>query len=315
LRSWRIPAINKCKELLATEKFDAILTSSYPLTSHCIAVQLKKHFNIPWLADLRDLWTQHHNYLYPWRRFIEKRLEIKTLSQANVLTTVSESLLKKLKNHFPEKKISVILNGFDPASINDCTIPLTKKFTITYTGLTYEGKQNPAKLFEALQQLLAEGRIDKTQIEIRFYGVQKKWISHLASLYNVESLVTQYGPMLHDKITEKQRESWLLLLFGWDDEYETGVLPIKMFEYFAARRPILATGGTPNEQFRTILDNTQAGKHAIEIPEIKNILEKYYQEYINTGSLAFRGIPSELDKYSYREMAKRFAEELDKLAS
>jgi len=39
------------------------ISSSPPVSTHLIASQLSKEQPIPWIADLRDLWTQNH-YIY-----------------------------------------------------------------------------------------------------------------------------------------------------------------------------------------------------------------------------------------------------------
>lgn len=307
MRAWRNPAVKEAKKLIASEKFDAILSSSFPITSHLIARQLTRETSIPWLADLRDLWTQNHNYLFPKRKFIETRLEKNTLSKAHAFSTVSDSLSQKLKSRYQKASISIITNGFDPDLINEPPIPLTQKFTITYTGLIYKNKQDPAKLFEALRDLLAEGLIERSDVQIRFYGTIQKWIAQLASLFGMQDIITQYGPVFRDEAILRQRESQVLLLFGWEEEYETGVLPLKMFEYFAARRPILATGGTLHEQFRSLINNTQAGEFAIEVSGIKEILYRYYCDYKEKQAVIYHGISLEMDKYNYREMAKKFS--------
>ena len=102
-------------------------------------------------------------------------------------------------------------------------------------------------------------------------------------------------------------------MFGWEDEYELGVFPTKLFEYFAARRPILATGGRPNEEFRKILDGTKAGRHAITVTEMKKIILDYYNEYAKNGRTIYHGIPKEMAEYDYRSMTRKFVEALEKI--
>ncbi|MBA3662158.1 MAG: glycosyltransferase [Gammaproteobacteria bacterium] len=313
MRGWRLPAIAAGKKLLQEGKFDAILSSSFPVTSHLIACNLSRSLNIPWVADLRDLWTQNHNYLYPKRKLIETRLEKKTLHHADALSTVSNSLAKKLQDRYENKYMCVIPNGFDSALINDPCAPLTSEFTITYTGLVYRGKQNPGRLFQALHDLFEEGKLDYRKVKVRFYGVVQKWIAQLTKLFGLEEIVVQHGPVLRDDVIARQRESQVLLLCGWEEEYETGVLPLKMFEYFAARRPIIATGGTPNEQFRNILAQTKAGHDGITLDDIKHILYEYYCSFLTSGAVAYQGIPSEMDKYNHYEMAKKFTHALNQV--
>jgi len=73
-------------------------------------------------------------------------------------------------------------------------------------------------------------------------------------------------------------------------------LPLKIFEYFAARRPILVTGGTPKELFRIMIDKTKTGQHAISVSDIKDGLKKYYEDYLKNGAVSYHGIQEEMDK-------------------
>lgn len=316
LRAWRKPAIRAGDKLLHTEKFDAILTSSSPVTSHRIAHKLKKRHKLPWLADFRDLWTQNHYYLYPAiRKVFEIPLEIRTIGTADALTTVSDSLAHQLQSRYGSIPATVITNGFDPATVNYPPAPLTQKFTITYTGTIYRGKQLPNKLFAALHDLLADKLIIREDIEVRFYGASLDWLDEPIQSYNLGDIVKQYGFLPHSDALKKQRESQILLMFGWETGSELGVLLTKSFEYYAARRPILITGGTPKEQIKEIIDEAGAGRHAPDVPGIKAIILDYYHEFKKTGAVTYRGNPALLDRFSYREMARKFAEVLESIAS
>src|SRR3989344_4878625 len=313
LRAWRHPAIKRGKALLSKEKFDAILSSSSPVTSHRVAKALKEYSGLPWSADFRDLWTQNHNYPYPGiRKFFERMLEQETLRPVNTITTVSESLVQKLQSlHGTDKQTVSIRNGFDPAAVNDPPAPLTKKFTITYTGTIYREKQLPEKIFEALSQLIDAELMARENIEVRFYGASIGWLYELIDSYNLRGVVKQYGYVPRQESFLKQRESQILLILGWEDEYELGVFFTKFYEYLAARRPILATGGTPKEHFRALLDEANAGRHAVDVSSIKTILFDFYREYLKTGSVSYHGISSVTNRFSYMEMSKEFTQILD----
>ena len=73
---WARFALKSANELCECEKIDAVISSSSPVTSHLIASEISKKWRIPWVADLRDLWSQNHNYRYGIaRRYFDKRLE------------------------------------------------------------------------------------------------------------------------------------------------------------------------------------------------------------------------------------------------
>lgn len=140
-KHWYPFAVSAGDELLKRERFDALRSSSGPVTCHLIAKELKRRHGIPWVADLRDLWTQNHYYPYgSVRRLFERRLEVKTLSVADVLVSVSKPLAQKLRLLHRGKPVIAIPNGYDPDEV--ASAPLTKEFTITYTGQLYQGKRD-----------------------------------------------------------------------------------------------------------------------------------------------------------------------------
>jgi len=109
-----------------------------------------------------------------------------------------------------------------------------------------------------------------------------------------------------------QRESQLLLLLKWNDTQQRVIYPAKIFEYLAARRPVIAVGGFPDVVDR-LLDETKAGVSGQTVEDIKSILLRLYREYRSTGAVSYSGDEAETGKYSHREMAKKFAAILDSL--
>jgi len=312
-KGWYKFAVDAGDKLLQKEDFDAIISSSSPVTSHLIAKELKKRHKIPWVADLRDLWTQNHYYPYSQiRKFWEKRLELKTLREANALVTVSQPLAEKLKILHKGKLIHNILNGFDPKDFNVSHTNLTKKFTITYTGSLYQGKRDPTKLFEALQSLISEKKINSNDIEVRLYGSKEDWLEENIKYHKLQNIVKYYGVVPREIALKKQRESQLLLLLMWDNPHEKGVYTSKVFEYLATQRPILVTG-IKEGVVEKLLKYTNAGVCAISVEDIKKIIEKFYNEYKEKGYVSYRGDKTKIKKYSQREMAKKFAMILDKV--
>jgi glycosyltransferase involved in cell wall biosynthesis len=312
VKSWYSVALTEAKEVIRKEKFDAIISSSPPVTCHLIAKAINIKYKLPWVADLRDLWTQNHNYNYgPVRKLIERRLEINTLKLADALVTVSEPLAQKLRTLHKGKPIYSIPNGYDPDEVE--TRPLTREFTITYTGHIYKGKMNPYSLFKAISELISEGKIERHRIIIRFYGVTGNyWLQKKIEQFNLEDIVVLYPKIPRDAALNKQRESQILLLLNWEHPEETGVYTGKIFEYLAAKRPILAIGG-PKGVVTELLEETGAGIHALNYEQLKQALLGFYNEYLTYGQVLYKGNWEKISRYSHREMAKKFAELLDRI--
>lgn len=312
-KGWKTYAVRAGEGLLRRESYNAIISSSSPVTAHVIAATLKANRNVPWVADLRDPWSQNHNYSYSsLRRMRDRRLELKTLAAANALVTVSAPWAENLGNLHTGKPVNTITNGYDPEKAGPSE-HLTSKFTITYTGNIYTGKQNPARLFGALRGLIDAGEMEPGDIEARFYGPEPAWLTEEINAYDLSGVVTCCGSVAADTAIEKQKESHVLLLMDWDDPEERGVFPLKVFEYLGAERPILATGGTGGNVIDGLLKTTRAGIHALDEAATRNDLLEMYRAYKKTGSVPYHGVKAEISRYSQREMARSFAVILDGL--
>ena len=311
-RGWKPFAVKAGDELLQNEDIDAIISSFSPATSHLIAKELKIKYKIPWIADLRDLWSQNHNYHYGrLRKFLDRRLELKTLSVADALVTVSPLWAEELRALHKREVVYTITNGFDPDEMNKGQIDLTSKFTITYTGLIYTGKQEPSKLFAALKDLISDGTMDPKDVEVRFYGPEIVWLPSEIEEYGLSNIAKYYGMRPQEIAFEKQRESQILLLLTWEGKEKAGY-GIKTFEYLAAQRPILATG-VGNCMHKELLDETNAGIYCKTVEDIKSTLRELYSEYKLKDKITYNGDIEKINKYSHREMAKKFAKILNNI--
>lgn len=310
-KGWKPSAISAGDELLKQGGIDAIISSSSPVTAHVIASELKKRHVIPWVADLRDPWSQNPNYSYgPVRRWLDKRLELKTLSIAEALVTVAQPWADNLSALHSGKTIYVITNGFNPEELNIPPAALTANFTITFTGRLYEGNQDTTKIFIALRDLISAGTINPDDIEVRFYTPEQNWLDTEIKRYGLSSIIKQYGMIARELAVKKQRESQLLLEINWESPNITAS-SLKLKEYLAAQRPILVTGGASNYLVKELLAETKAGTHAATLEEVKDTLKMLYKEYKLTGQAGYEGDIIQINKYSYREIAKKYSEVLN----
>jgi len=308
---WRPYAVSEGLRLLQEERFDVLLSSFGPATVHLVAKDLKAKTALPWVADFRDLWTQNHYYPYNnLRKWFEKRLEAKTVARADALVTVSQPLTKKLSAAVPDIPAFTITNGFDPDELNN-GFPLTDKFTITYTGQLYGGKQDPTPLFQAIKELVVEKKIDQSDVFIRFYGPRTFWLEQEAKKYGLGKNMEQYGKIPREEAIDRQRESQILLLLDWNSPDEVGIYTGKLFEYLAAERPILAIGGSKGV-VSELLAETGAGIHCSNFEMLKKQIYIWYQKYKATQQLPFERDTNKILQYSHRSMAKKFAGVLTK---
>ena len=275
---WRRPAVQAGKQLLKGWRPDLILASAMPPTSLVVADALSRQFDIPWVAEMRDLWVDEGSYQQPWwRRAIEKRWERQLLSNTTGIVTVSEPLADELIQQY-HKPTTVVLNGFDPGDFAKAEVKPVfhrdpQKLRIVYTGMIYAGRRDPTSLFEAIKQLGHDGK----RVQVEFYGRYLQPVVELAQRLGVaEQVVTHDAIGYHESLATQQQSDVLLLLVD-ADEKQRGVYTGKVFEYFGARRPILAIGPPENVATQLIAER-RAGVVLREPAEIAQQLRRWLDE-------------------------------------
>jgi glycosyltransferase involved in cell wall biosynthesis len=314
-KTWTSSALKASYAAIKKEHFDAILSSSPFPTSHIVAARLKAKTGLPWVADFRDPWTQNHNYQFSkLRKYFEEKKEQKILNLADAIIAATPAYATK-QELLHKMHVDTITNGFDPANLDNSLTPLAAKFTVTYTGAIYSGKQDPRKILRAFVSLISHGNMDPRDIEVRFYGPPLQWLKIMIAELKLQDIVKYYGNVPRTEALKKQKVSHVLLLMNWEDSTQSGVYPSKIFEYLSAQRPILATGGFLGDDIENIVRDTRAGVYAVTENQIEEALLRFYNEYKQTGSVSYHGDINEISKYSYREMANKLARRLDVITS
>jgi len=315
-RAWIVPATAVAQTVMRETPCDLIASSSSPVTTHLVASRLKALHHVPWVADLRDLWTQNHAYPYSiLRRVVERRLEKRTLADADALVSVSEPCCQQLGELHTQEHITPIMNGFDPECVCFGERPVRNPLAIVYTGNIYYGKQDPVTFLTALASLLESGEIHRDDVRVDFYGPLLGWLQSAIADAGLDDVVHQNGMLPREESFRIQREAQLLLMFNWEEPVDLGVRPLKTFEYLAAGRPIIATGGTLRDGVRDILKTTGAGTYCCTVEDTRAALRQAYAAYKESGIVPYGGNRQEIDWYSYRSMAGQFAELFDRVMS
>ena len=309
MKYWYKPAFEKSCQIIEKENISGIISSSFPITCHSIAHDLKEKYNIFWIADLRDLWNLNpyikHTFI---RNYFEKRLELKTFENVDVLTTTTPIAKKTLKSLHPEKKIESIVSGYDPEDFKNIQqTKQTDKLTLMYAGSLYGGKRDPSILFDAVSQLIGENKINPHKITIDFYGDTTN-LGELAKKYNISSIVNIHGKITHSQVLQNQINSDVLLLISWMNEAEKMFIPGKVYEYMASKKPILSIGYSEGS-LKDLISETEIGSHVSDVSQTKKAIYDYYQKYIN-NELKYCGNKF-ADEYSMVNTAKKFAQILE----
>lgn len=280
---WLPFAVSAGNRLLKSWRADLIYVSVPPHTGFLVAKKLSERFAIPWIAEYRDLWTDHPYYTGPaWRERRERPQEDAIIRTAAGLVTVSDVWRDVLRDRFGKPAITV-LNGFDPDDYPAdpaATSDDPDRLEILYTGSLYPGRRDPTALFAAIARMGAAG----AGVHVSFYGADVEMVSQMARRAGIPDQVSVRAAIPYKEIVALQRAADVLLLLRWSDPSELGVVPGKLFEYVGARRPILCVGrgdGTVPE----IIRSRGLGLVSEEPTEIAEQLAQWLKTKKATGRL------------------------------
>ena len=311
---WRFASIRKINQIVREEKPDVIFSSSLPNTVHLIANKLSKAFDIPWVADFRDLWTQNPymqrtGMLLSWEEHLEQRV----LNRADAMITISDGLKEDLESRY-QVPVFAIPNGFDPDEVESDGATRSEgiaedRFTLTFTGTIYPGKRDPSPLFEAMLILKDEGRLGDDEMLIRFYGRKQEFIAELLAgrFSGLKNCVELSGAVPREEALQAQRDSTALLLLEWVDPRAQGVYTGKIFEYLAANRPILSIGPEGGVLER-LIDNTRTGFQATDPQIIADKLSDWLRTFRENKKIEHDPDLEEIAQYSRKRQTETLAE-------
>jgi len=312
-RGWFDSAYETAVSLLKEEKFDAIFSTSPPEISHLIARALKKRFGIPWIADLRDLWSDDHFERESFLRHGPSlKMEKEVLNDADSIVTVSKPWADKLAKTSGVTKINVITNGFDEEDFHDIPLRHSQQFTMAYTGKLHEEMQDPEMFFKTLSDCIQEGLIEKSGIDIKFYtiGFRKARIKELAKKYFLDDVVDEYPAVQYKESLRIQRESTLLLFFQWKGE--RGWYSAKLFEYIGSGKPIFAVSERDSVS-GNLIKELNAGFVSTCSKELKQLLLACYKCYREKGYVSLETSKEKIQLYTRKNLTRLLANILDGL--
>lgn len=313
---WNLPALRAGSALLATHRFDAILSSHGPPASSMVASRLAKRHQLPWVADFRDLWTQNHAHKDRPRilHWMEQGVEKYFMRRCLAMTTVSSPLKRQLET-LHRKPVTVIMNGFDAEeySVPAITPRIDDVLRIVYTGMIYEGKQDLSPLLLAARELIDEDADMSQHLRMEFYGVNPAFVLAQAAAHGTGHVVVASPRIPQAEARARQLDADVLLLLDWSVPGVVGYASGKIFEYFAARKPILALG-PEGSVIEGLLKETRAGVLATSKDQVRETLRPWLLRRKNAAPVPYEGDVAAIGRYSRRGQTRALASVLDSIA-
>lgn len=323
--SWRQPAVRAGRALIRQGVVQAIY-STYPVPSaHLIALTLKRHSGLPWIADFRDPWAGGGGR--GWRYRIDAWLESRVVAAADCVLANTEAAREDFLARYPRlppERFVTLPNGYDETDFQDLPAPDRDHFHIVYPGSVNRSNRDPAPLLRAVGALLRADRLPRALTRITLLGCgpagNQPWLHELLAtegLTDITRIEVSRVPY-RDSLERLARAGLLVVLneaatdTGGDLAYARLMVPAKVYEYLRLGRPFLVLCG--EGAVARLLARTGGGLACYATDQDR------IQDYVSQAFAAWRtgsdGAPSgdRVITFERRRLSERLATELDRLA-
>jgi len=281
---WASRALKKAVEIVKKEKIDLIFTSSAAYSNHWIAQLVKAQTGVKWVADFRDEWTNNPELKFAnsYHKKRAEELEKEFVNQADFVTTASEPITDYVKSlALYKEKFETVTNGFDPEDFPENPYKPSEFCRLLYAGTLYGGARETA-----FEEAIKELNLPKLKVE---YMGQNGYLPH------------------KEAVRQMQQADALLILLS--PKTRQSVYSGKVFEYLAARRPILALTPKGN-QLEKLINDLQVGttvepldKEGIKIA-ITDIYNKWEKNELTVPE-------NDILRFSRKELTGKFVKIFD----
>ena len=277
-------ALNILPGIIKKENITHIFSSSPPYGDHYIARILKKQMpHLTWIADFRDLHVEpvYQDVFMP--KF-QQRIEKKVLKRADLVTTVSEGLVKHLQKY--ERPSYAVLRGIEERA----ACKQYDKFTISYTGSLFQEYRDSRPLFATLRELLHQKKISPEDLQLIYAGKDGEVYGEWVKAYELQDFFIDIGVQSRETAQGIQDRSHInLLLTSADPEWQ-GVLTGKLFEYIESGNATLCIiKGVRDREMESLFERFNAGAvvydPALEKDNMADFILEKYNEWKATGKV------------------------------
>ena len=307
---WVKPSIKLLNKKIKEEGITHVVSTGPPHSMHLIALGLKKQNpDLKWVADFRDPWSEldllNEFHLTKKSKQKYRKLEKEVLQNADVTLTVSETWVESFKI-LGSNNVKLITNGFD---VDDFEVREREndKFIIGHFGLLNH-LRNPKNLWKTLHDLCDENPDFNIKLEIRLSGnIDTEVLQNITQYFHLKNKVKVLGYLSHKEVLREYNESSVLLLLLFNSESGIGNYPGKIFEYFAAKRPILGFGPKESDT-QKLMEKTESGNY--HYYEDVNLKENIISLFENKEEFV---VSDEINNFTRKKLTKQLSVLLNKM--
>lgn len=321
----------EAKKYLSENNVDLILVTGEPFVLFRYANWLGGKFNVPYVLDYRDPWSQNATRSSTILKKVYSFIEKQTTKNAAGLTTVSKEFKNTISKLVLNGNFDVFPNGYNNEIFEEVSevAQSNQVLNITIAGSTY--KWHPVKSF---LNILKDACTENVNIKVQFNAIganelMKQEILAFES-YKEKPLNLEVNPlkrMDNSELAPMLLKSNILLLFN---DYD--IIGTKIYDYLGANRKILfcyqnderalelkkdffkysASGHNISKQAE-LIEKTNSGTIVRDENHLRVELNSLFQEFFQNSEIVSTTIDAE--KYSRQYSNARMVEFLKKLVN
>lgn len=285
---WMPFALFRGFKTIKKEKIDVIMVIAEPFSSFISGVLLKFICRKPLILDFRDEWNENNKYLFVEKnkviRKIEGLLESACVRYSDKVISVTQNIIDNFNRHYKEcsDKFTCITNGFDPEDFNGLKESQGNRdlFTISYAGAIYLHR-SPGCFLEAIAGLINERPEFSKILRLNFIGDIAPEIKELINNNKFKENISVRGFLNHADTLDILKNSDILLYIEDDVKNSDRILPAKLFEYMAIKKPVLALVGEGVAKNTVMGSKIGLTADPKDPSQIKRALYSLYDAYYN----------------------------------
>jgi glycosyltransferase involved in cell wall biosynthesis len=314
--SWFPHAVLGCLRASRTEHANALLSTSPPVTAHCIGWAAKRLTTLPWILELRDAWNLDVPS-GPLSRRVDLFLERHALRTADRIVVTTAELAAELERRLGRQvgeKVVVLPNGYDEAAFAQLSARPDPgaPFRIAHTGQCLPPERDPLPFLRAVRLCLDRGDIP-ADTEVLFVGAGAAFQQHLSvelGELRLASHVRSTPRLSHRQALQIILDTPLLLLLQ-DRRENQHAIPAKAYEYLRSSASILAVAPRGSATAALLVDFPGVMVAPVDTQRIAQCLAEAHRRWRDAGGRL--QVVRRVDHYDRRHLTSALARLLDDL--
>lgn len=315
---WSTPAaIRTAMRLVREYRPRVVHVCADPWSPLLAGLALKRRTGLPLVVDLRDPWSLQSSKMVlrpPPTRWAVRAIEARVFRAASKVVLNSEdareAYVAAYRGRIPEDRFTVVRNAFDLELFDDQPADPSRAFTVVHFG--HFRRLVPGEpLLRGFARFVARAGLSPDAARLRLVGGAREEDREIASELGLEAYLDYLPTIPYRQGLSLLRSADVLALVSVGENAR--VVPAKLFDYFAARRPILAITDQ-TEPARLV---TGAGAGLVAPPEDPERIAAALSDLKRLVSRPDRGDVPEaaVAPFAASVQAEQFAAVLDEVAS